>query len=32
MEKSTTRNKLEARRIESWLQGQVAEYGIAGWG
>ncbi|MEM0651879.1 CII family transcriptional regulator [Klebsiella huaxiensis] len=28
MEKSTTRNKLEARRIESWLQGQVAEYGV----
>lgn len=28
MERSTTRNKLEARRIESWLQRQVAECGV----
>ncbi|MDU3908026.1 transcriptional regulator, partial [Klebsiella pneumoniae] len=25
MESSTTRNKVEARRIESWLHSQIAE-------
>ncbi|HBM2915238.1 CII family transcriptional regulator [Klebsiella michiganensis] len=27
MESSTTRNKVEARRIESWLHSQMAELG-----
>lgn len=27
MESSTTRNKAEARRIESWLHSQIAELG-----
>ena len=27
MESSTTRNKVEARRIESWLHSQIAELG-----
>lgn len=27
MDSSTTRNKVEARRIESWLHGQIAELG-----
>lgn len=27
MEKSITRNKAEARRIESWLHRQIAELG-----
>lgn len=27
METSTARNKLEARRIESWLRNQIAEVG-----
>ena len=27
MESSTTRNKVEARRIESWLHSQIAEPG-----
>ncbi len=27
MENSTTRNKAEARRIESWLHSQIAELG-----
>lgn len=27
METSTARNKLEARRIESWLRSQIAELG-----
>ncbi|AZL61990.1 CII family transcriptional regulator [Enterobacter asburiae] len=27
MEKSMTRNKAEARRIESWLHSQIAEFG-----
>ncbi|HHA1261483.1 TPA: CII family transcriptional regulator [Enterobacter kobei] len=27
MEKSMTRNKAEARRIESWLHSQIAELG-----
>ena len=27
MESSTTRNKVEARRIESWLHSQIAEMG-----
>ncbi|MDU4150347.1 MAG: CII family transcriptional regulator [Enterobacteriaceae bacterium] len=28
MDTLTTRNKLEARRIESWLNGQMVELGI----
>ncbi|HHT5524058.1 TPA: CII family transcriptional regulator [Klebsiella pneumoniae] len=27
MESSTTRNKVEARRIESWLHSQISELG-----
>lgn len=28
METSTSRNKLEARRIESWLHSQLADLGV----
>lgn len=29
METSTARNKLEARRIESWLRSQISDLGIS---
>lgn len=29
METSTARNKLEARRIESWLRSQISDLGVS---